>query len=93
MSKLEELINKLCPDGVEYKQIKDIQQMEGLSEIADREIRSIIKVMTGSDEPFILQRLKKEERDKVIRYLKKLRVPTAQLVRITGLNVDIIKRS
>ena len=77
----------------DYKQIKDIQQMEGLSEIADREIRSIIKVMTGSDEPFILQRLKKEERDKVIRYLKKLRVPTAQLVRITGLNVGIIKRS
>ena len=76
-----------------YEQINDMHHMEGKSEIADIDIRSIVKVMTGSDEPFILQRLEKEERDKVIRYLKKLRVPMAQLVRITGLNIGVIKRA
>ena len=53
MSKLNELIHKLCPDGVEYKKIKDVfQRLRGTPITAGmmKEIESsdgVIRVFAG----------------------------------------------
>lgn len=42
MSRLEELINKLCPDGVEYKKLSEVVIYDGLKQISAKDLEKII---------------------------------------------------
>jgi type I restriction enzyme S subunit len=44
MSKLDELIQELCPDGVEYKSIKDVYQRLKGTPITAAKMKEIEKV-------------------------------------------------
>ncbi len=52
MSKLDELIQELCPDGVEYKSLKDVSEMQrGTSLTKKNAIFGEIPVISGGKEP------------------------------------------
>ncbi|MGL5724790.1 restriction endonuclease subunit S [Cetobacterium sp.] len=52
MSKLEQLINELCPDGVEYKLLKDISIMKRGVSITKKDLtEGDIPVISGGKEP------------------------------------------
>ena len=80
-------------DAGDYKQIREIESLEGKKEISDSEIRALIKNITGFDAPYILQTLSQKDRDRVVKRLKKLHIPYSQLVRVTGLSLGIILRA
>ena len=52
MSKLEELIKELCPEGVEYKKLKDISAMQrGTSVTKKNIVIGTVPVISGGKEP------------------------------------------
>ena len=52
MSKLDELISKLCPDGVEYKKLKDVSIMKrGTSLTKKNATQGVYPVISGGKEP------------------------------------------
>lgn len=52
MSRIEELIKELCPNGVEYKKLKDISEMKRGTSITKKDIcQGKIPVISGGREP------------------------------------------
>ena len=52
MSKLDELIRELCPDGVEYKKLKECTEMKrGTSATKSTLTEGDIPVISGGKEP------------------------------------------
>jgi type I restriction enzyme S subunit len=52
MSKLEELIEELCPDGVEYRMLKEISTMQRGTSVTKKDIISgNVPVISGGKEP------------------------------------------
>ena len=52
MSRLEELIQELCPNGVEYKKLKDVSEMKrGTSLTKANALNGEIPVISGGKEP------------------------------------------
>lgn len=52
MSKLDELITELCPDGVEYRQLIDVTEMQrGTSLTKKNATEGIYPVISGGTEP------------------------------------------
>ena len=52
MSKLDELIKELCPDGVEYKELKDVSEMKrGTSLTKAKAVDGEYPVISGGREP------------------------------------------
>lgn len=52
MSKLEELIQELCPDGVEYKKLNEISEMKRGTSVTKKDItEGDIPVISGGREP------------------------------------------
>ena len=52
MSRLDELIQELCPDGVEYKELNQISEMKRGTSITKKDImKGTIPVISGGREP------------------------------------------
>jgi len=61
--------------------------------ISDEDARAIIKKMTGSPNPQVLQTISIKERDEIIRKLKEKHLSVRQLARLTGLGKRVVEKA